>query len=139
MSKIERSVPRQWKIAKANWNQFQCKHKLPNIFITLTDTCIEIENKIIEAAQLSVPKTSGTFSNIYSNCWWNSDCSAAQRCKIKTFNWYKKNLGNIILLCEFKKRKAFFRVQYYLQSETAGHSLFQVLIQKHTPAKFGRE
>ncbi|XP_044596671.1 uncharacterized protein LOC123273332 [Cotesia glomerata] len=106
--------------SKADWPSYQSKvdellQKLPEINlrgeIPVDEITAEFSSLILEAANLSIPKTNGKRKKkqVY---WWNEDCKKAVLEQKKAFRMYKKNAHSdqsAQLRIEFMKKRAIAR------------------------------
>ena len=103
-------LPPKWKFAKADWNLYQQKVKLPKeVGQSTTEDTEKIELAIKLAASASIPKTSGIRNTAFTKCWWTEECTKALREKKRAYNRQKRHRGDMRLWCDFKRAQAKFR------------------------------
>lgn len=72
---------KRWKLEQANWPLFEqaCEIELHEIQdLNADEACSLITSRLLEAAKVSIPESSGTLPK-RSKPWWNSDCRDARR------------------------------------------------------------
>jgi hypothetical protein len=107
-SKLE--VQKRWKIKSSNWEIFTSELSKSNQEEEIesqnaTSLNKKLSSKILEAANLAIPMTSGTKTYTFGTPWWDNECSkvAAQRKKAKGKLWKSPTVENLI---NYKKWEA---------------------------------
>ena len=110
----EIATPRspRWLLDKANWALFRTLTFLEidiEDFQSVDDALDLLSKVIIDAAQKTIPRTSGKFKR-RPVPWWNLQCRIARKAMRAAFTRYRKNQCSYYLIC-FKKARARFRYQ----------------------------
>ncbi|KAG0431609.1 hypothetical protein HPB47_021621, partial [Ixodes persulcatus] len=106
LKSLQTRTPR-WKLEKADWATFKKESELHSDTLASLDVeeaCEVLTNVIVQAAQRSIPKTSGRLPS-KPKPWWNEECSLArkrQNCAWTIVRGYP-NVENVI---NFKKLRA---------------------------------
>lgn len=99
------TIPKRWKIKKANWEKFQTQLVPLELKQTTNDSVKEITNNIISAANLSIPKTNGLVKTPRVP-WWNEETQNATKEKKRALAIFKRNptTENLINFKRFRSR-----------------------------------
>ena len=102
----QQDIPR-WREKKANWEQFTVStDQMENIpDLSPTEFIKAITTKIQEAAEMSIPKSSGYYTTSPVP-WWNEDCEKAKCRRNKSEKNMNKN-SNLTNKINYKRLRAF--------------------------------
>lgn len=102
VNKSNLQVPKRWKTKEAKWEMFSAQleqskeHNMEPTNVTASSR--DLTDKIIKAAEESIPISSGTRSYNFYTPWWDIECSraVAERKKAKGKLWRSPSVENLI-------------------------------------------
>ena len=124
------NVPQKWLLNRADWEKFRDSLKPPTPSNDITEYVDRITSCIVEAAQLSIPRSNGKIPRSPVP-WWNGEVSEAIAKKKRAFNVFRRNPSNENLIC-FKRLRAQAR-RLILESKRSSWKLFVEDITVNTP------
>lgn len=105
----------KWKFDRADWDKFKQiiedmlteKEMSPPSELSIDEKMDSFVEIILEAAEQSIPKTSGKPWK-YRTPWWNKECQEALKNSKRAFNRYKRH-PSTFNECEYKRLRAITR------------------------------